>query len=130
MWLILDPTAPVIVASPDRIVSCSCCGISCLEIKYPMSINYTHPDDKNAKLDYLVEIDDKLKLDCKHKYYTQVQMQMSVTGHRNTYFVIWTPHGISIEEIKFDEDFWILLKEQLLLYYDKYYLASVFSSTF
>ena len=51
-------------------------------------------------------------------------MQMGVTGHKKTYFVVWTPHGMIVEEILFDQDFWISLKEKFLFYYDKYYLPS------
>ena len=119
---------PFIAASPDGIVSCECCDISCLEIKCPYSINYTSPTAENVNLPYLTRADDgMLCLKQSHKYYTQCQMQMVATGLQKTYFVIWTPHGISIEVIKFDENFWKSLKEQLHMYYTTSYLDSLFS---
>ena len=119
---------PFIAASPDGIVSCECCDISCLEIKCPYSINYTSPTAENVNLPYLTRADDgMLCLKQSHKYYTQCQIQMVATGLQKTYFVIWTPHGISIEVIKFDENFWKSLKEQLHMYYTTIYLDSLFS---
>ena len=42
--LVLDETMPYIGASPDQLMSCSCCGKACIEIKCPYSINYTEPN--------------------------------------------------------------------------------------
>ena len=54
-------------------------------------------------------------------------MQMGVTGYKKTYFVVWTPHGMIVEEIAFDQDYWSSLKDQFLFYYDKFYLQLLFS---
>ena len=54
-------------------------------------------------------------------------MQMGVTGHKQTYFVIWTPHDMIVEKKESNEEYWCSLKDQFLLYYDKFYLPSVFS---
>ena len=74
--LFLDDVTPFIGASPDGIVSCLCCGYSCLEIKCPFSINFTTPTNPNVKLEYLIKEESGIKLNRRHKYYTQVQMQM------------------------------------------------------
>ena len=60
--LFLDKTLPVIGASPDRIISCSCCHKACLEVKCPYSISYTSPHDPNVDLPYLKRVDGKLSL--------------------------------------------------------------------
>ena len=39
--LFLSENDPYLGASPDGLVSCSCCGDGCIEIKYP----YCHKDD-------------------------------------------------------------------------------------
>ena len=38
--LILNPDFPYLGASPDGIINCSCCGVGCLEIKYPSKYRY------------------------------------------------------------------------------------------
>ena len=42
----------------------------------------------------------------KQKYFTQCMVQMGVTGLCRTCFVVWTPHGHLIDEVKFDESLW------------------------
>ena len=101
--LFLDKTLPVIGASPDRIISCSCCHKACLEVKCPYSISYTSPHDPNVDLPYLKRVDGKLSLHRSHQYFTQCQMQMGVTGLEFCYFFVWTQHGFVMEHIQFDK---------------------------
>ena len=44
---VLDETMPYNGASPDRLMSCSCCDKACIEIKCPYSMMYTKPDERN-----------------------------------------------------------------------------------
>ena len=108
--LFLDKIDPFIGASPDRIVTCDCCFKACLEVKCPYSINYTSPKDPNVSLPYLKNNNGEFTLNKKHKYYTQCQMQMGVTGCQACYFFVWTQHGYVMEKILFDLDFWLNLK--------------------
>ena len=87
---------PHIRARPDRLMSCSCCGKACIEIKYPYSINYTEPIEQN--LDYLHKDGDVVKLKQNHKYFTQCLMQMRVTKTKPAYFVVWNTHGMVIDK--------------------------------
>ena len=113
---------PFIGASPDRMLSCSCCPPSCLEVKCPYSINYTSPDDPSVKLPYLLREGDKLQIIRKHKYFTQCLMQMAVTGCEKTYFVVWTPRGIVIDTVTFDNELWVSMQEKFTQYYMDFYL--------
>ena len=80
-------------ARPDRLMSCSCCGKACIEIKCPYSINYTDPNEQN--LDYLYKDGDTGKLK---------QIKMWVTKTKNAYFVVWTTHGMVIDNVIFDNE--------------------------
>ena len=51
--IFLDKELPFIGGIPDRIISCDCCGNSCLEVKCSISISFTSLMDKNANLPYL-----------------------------------------------------------------------------
>ena len=46
-----------------------------------------------------------LKLKQNHKYFAQVQEQLAVGERKWCDFVIFTNKGISIERIKFDEEY-------------------------
>ena len=125
--LFLHKDFPFIGGSPDRLVSCSCCERSCLEVKCPISINYTTPQDPNIKLPYLVKDDNnKLSLNRRHKYYTQCQVQMGVTGLKKCFFFVWTSHGFFVEEIKFDVQIWEEISQLFSVFYKEHYLKSFF----
>ena len=80
---IVNPNYPFIGASPDAIVECKCCGISCLEIKCP----YSHRGDSIPKMlgkkSYLHKnAEGKVQLMSNHFYHYQVQTQILVTGFK------------------------------------------------
>ena len=58
-------------ASPDGIVTCSCCSKKkwCLEVKCPYSINFTSPLSPDANLTYLTKLDGSLALNKEHQYF-------------------------------------------------------------
>ena len=92
--LFIHSTKPYLGASPDGIVSCSCCKNSrLLEIKCPS------PDTE--VLSYLS--DGKLKQKC--GYFGQVQGQMMVTNVHETYFCVYKNDAILLQTIKLDEEF-------------------------
>ena len=100
--LVLDETMPSIGVSPDRLMSYSWCNKAWIEIKCPYSINYTEPNEQN--LDYLHKDGDTVKLKQNHKYFTQCLMQMGITKTKNTYIVVWTTHGMVIDNITFGKE--------------------------
>ena len=119
--IVLDKSHPYIGASPDQIVKCDCCSKACLEVKCPYSINYTSPNNPDNKLEYLKkDHNGVLKLNKAHKYYTQCQMQMGVTGCSRRYFFVWTQHGFVMDTILFDPEWW-------LFHIFSYYAFTLFS---
>ena len=86
--LFLEKKNPFIGASPDRIVSCKCHAHACLEIKCPYSISHLSPKDPSVKLDYIEHsVNGTITLKRSHKYYTQCQQQMGVTGLKSAIFL-------------------------------------------
>ena len=59
VWFSMKP-CHTLGASPDRFMSCLCCGRACIEIKCPYSVNHTEPNEQN--LDYLYEDEEAVKL--------------------------------------------------------------------
>ena len=43
-------------------------------------------------------------------------MQIDVTGPKETYFVVWTAHGLILKEILFGRGLWISLREQFFFF--------------
>lgn len=124
--LFLAKNAPFLGASPDRIIECSCCGRSCLEVKCPFSIRHTTPTDSSIKISFLTTHTGKLALNKNHKYYTQCQMQMASTQLLSNYFFVWTAHGHFLEKVVFNKENWQILQNNLTNFYINYYIPSLF----
>ena len=54
--------------------------------------------------------------------------QMGVTELSKTFFVIWTPHGILIDQIEYDSELWNGMKDCILEYYHDFYLKSIYNN--
>ncbi len=118
---------PFLGGSPDRIISCDCCGNSCLEVKCPYSILHTTPNDPDGKLPYLnYDTDNELRLNRAHKYYTQCQIQMAATKISKCHFFVWTSHGFHSETINFDESLWEKNKAAFQSFYWHIYVPHLF----
>ena len=105
--VILCDKNPIIAASPDAIVSCSCCGDRPLEVKNP----FTH---RNLSIpDYTKQPDSclyftttgEINLKRNHDYYYQVQTQILAKHSEVGYFCVKTAclhDSLHVEEIPFD----------------------------
>ncbi|XP_077495023.1 uncharacterized protein LOC144106157 isoform X1 [Amblyomma americanum] len=105
--LFIARSMPFIGASPDALVSCSCCPKSVLEVKCPATMKDASLTKGLTKLAYLNE---DLQLKHNHAYYTQIQAQMALTGLCQAYFVVFTGSSLTKEIISFDETFWAATK--------------------
>lgn len=103
--LFVLPNKAYIGATPDALVSCSCCGKGLAELKAPFSIANQSP--KEGKLTYLkMDEHQNLKLVQNDKYFSQVQTQMGVTGRKWDDFFVYTRHGFFLERILFQPNRW------------------------
>lgn len=82
--IVLDSVHTYIAASPDLLVSCSCCGDGCVEIKCPLITKCsTCLSFCSCNIPvYLSNKSGKLSLKINHSYFAQVQGQMFVTGRK------------------------------------------------
>jgi len=109
--LFIDPQWSYVGASPDGIISCTCCGKGVVEFK----CSYSHRDETimNAaikdKTFCLAEHGGGLKLHHDHAYYYQIQTQMYVCDVAHCNFVVCTFSAsidIYIEQVYQDKAFW------------------------
>ena len=119
---VINPAWPYIGATPDGIVSCTCCGRGVLEIKCPYchkgeDIEYAAAQDKKFCL--RPSSDGPLHLHKAHAYFYQVQSQLFVCGVEYCDFCVCTftddvQSTIHIERITGDHVFWddCMLKAQ------------------
>lgn len=101
---------PFLGASPDGVVSCSCCEeIRLLEVKCP-----------TKEIQELIYLDDNKLLKKKTAYYGQVQGQLAITGLVHSYFYVFTQTGTSCDMIKRNDKFCKTLLNNLELFYTQY----------
>ncbi|XP_054452370.1 uncharacterized protein LOC129089055 [Anoplopoma fimbria] len=128
--LFIDPLRPWLAASPDGIVTDSLTGqwLLCLEVKCP----YKHKDRRveDACRDdpaFCLEIQDEdrrepgrspvYRLKTSHSYYTQIQVQLAVTGLQRADLAVFTLKETAIVPVTFDPDLWEETVSKLELFY-------------
>ena len=123
-------------ASPDLIISCSCCGKGVVEIKCPLiaSCHKCNPklcdcDENQSKLNYLVKSNGKFCLKSNHAYYGQIQGQMAVTGHNYCDFFIYSPFAAHQERILFDSKYWEDMLTNLNFFFNKFMVPYLLTNT-
>lgn len=103
---VIDHCHPYIGASPDGIVSCSCCGKGVVEVKCPHSSRDSFPTEDTLSFCLCKQSDGKWTLKQDHAYYYQIQTQMHVCRVDYCDFVVWSEgDGVSIERVPKDEAF-------------------------
>ena len=111
--LVINPLWPFIGASPDGLLSCTCCGGGTLEIKCPFchrGEDVAVAASKDRKFCLQPSSDGSLRLDRSHAYYYQVQTQLFVSDVEYCDFCVCTfsgdETGVHIERISKDIDLW------------------------
>lgn len=115
---VINPDAPFLGSSPDRIVydPNEICPFGVLEVKCPVKESYTEAQ-------FLSEnTDGSYKLKHSHAYYLQVMGQMALTGLTWGDFCVWTQNDMHIERIYFDKDVWFQTYEKLCVYYFDHFM--------
>lgn len=121
--LFLDATYPFLGASPDLLVSCSCCGDGLAEIKCPFTFRNASPMEIPHVLKHFnVSSDGEVRLSETSPWYSQIQMQMAIKACKYCDLVVYTEVApyIYVNRIFYDEIFYDELKQKLLYFYRRY----------
>lgn len=93
--MFIDKSDIFLAATPDLLISCSCCGEGLLEVKCPLV-----PECKLCSKfctcnlpEYIVYLDGEFKLKQNHSYFVQVQGQLAITGRKWCDFYVYTING-------------------------------------
>lgn len=122
--LFIDKEIPYLAASPDGMFK----NKGLVEVKCPSSAQAVSPEEavKRKIIKYCDLVDGDLILKKNHSYHYQIQGQLHITGKEFCIFVVWTPHGMSLERIQKDDEFWYSKMEtQLKNFYLKCILPEI-----
>ena len=104
--IFIDLCHPYTGASPDGIISCSCCGKGVLEVKCPSCVKDSFPEDDSQSFCMSKQSDGNWTIKNDHPYYYQIQTQMHVCRLDYCDFVVWSEgDGILTERVLKDETF-------------------------
>ena len=118
--LFVMPQCMYMAASPDRRVTCDCCGVGFLEVKCPISLAGKKFSDDDIKTNYLIENNGLYVLRKSHQYYTQIQQQMGVTNTRTWCdFMVYTKEDAIIERVHFDLEHWCELYQACKMFFEQ-----------
>ncbi|XP_063548933.1 uncharacterized protein LOC134756064 [Cydia strobilella] len=131
LGVIVSKDQPWLCTSVDGVVVCDECVRMLVEVKCPISCK-NQPivdfDIKKCNVQYLEFVNDEPELKRSKLYYTQIQVQMYVTGMTICDLFIYSPKGSCIVRVDRDEDFIkaaILKSEE---FYFAYYLPLLYST--
>ena len=123
--LFIKPDYPFLAASPDGLFACDCCSSAIIEVKCPFSVKEENINLEGTykRVEFLEGVDGVPRLKRTHKYYTQMQAQMWMTGTTHGYFIVWTKgHMPFYERVEFDKDFFSAVLNNVTLFYKTYAL--------
>lgn len=107
--LIIDPLCNFFAVSPDATCKCDCCGTFLLEIKCPFSMSSPNSTIENLlslKDPYILLESNCYKINQKHSYFYQLQIQMAVCRLDFTYLYVWSPKLQIKVKVLFEPSFW------------------------
>ena len=104
--LFIIPINPILGASPDGLVNCSCHDPGILEIKCPWSArDLSIKEFTETKNSFLLKDGESPMLSRSHGYYHQVQLQMYCTNRSWCDFFVVTSKDQFVERIFYDDNF-------------------------
>ena len=128
--LVVNPKYPFLGASPDGILSCTCCSDTVLvEIKCPYKYRDQLPTSDIPLSDRQFCLKrspaGNVHLSDTHSYFYQVQGQLALCNVTYCDFVCWTNRGIFVERIEKDSAFISKMLSYLQLFFTKYLLPEL-----
>lgn len=125
--IFLDVDHPYLAASPDLLVSCSCCGEGLVEFKCPL-IPKCSTCFSFCKCNLPSCLQNTESLTLKHgAYYGQIQGQIELTKRKWCILYIYTCNGPFYENIVFDQHFYSEMSSNLEFFYHSFVLPEIHS---
>ena len=109
-------------ASVDRMATCDCHDARIVEVKCPSSLE-KQGEGSISKLGYVNASDEpqpSITLKQAHRYYSQVQWYMGLTGKQMCDFVIWSPQEMKVIPLSFDLAHWQVLFNSSISFFKKF----------
>ncbi|XP_070182354.1 uncharacterized protein [Littorina saxatilis] len=116
--LFLSVNHPFLGASPDLLVSCSCCGHFVVEIKCPISVADCVPTADNIPYVHLNQGNMRLKE--RHVYFGQIQGQIALTSAEFAMLFVYSVHGHIFVKVNKDTNFWTDMCEKLTWFWTRF----------
>lgn len=119
--LIINPNLPYFVGSPDGLVSCSCHGEGCVEIKCLTIL------ESGGSFEVLTQKPNNIlnkngNLHCmekSHEFFHQAQLQINLVGSKYCDVVFWSSKEPLVIRVEPDFDFWEIAMNKALTFHEQ-----------
>lgn len=119
--LVINPSLPYFVGSPDGMISCSCHGEGCLQIKCLKIL------ESGGSFDVLTVKPNKILnkhgnifvLETSHELYYQVQLQINLIGSDYCDVAFWSLKNFLVIRVEQDLDFWEIAKNKAITFHEQ-----------
>lgn len=119
--IVINPRIPYFAGSNDGIISCSCHGNGCLEIKCMKSL------ESNPSIEMLTNKPNNILnkqgniyvLEKTHEIYYQVQLQINLINLNYCDVVIWSPEKFLLITVQPDVDFWNIALKKASIFHER-----------
>lgn len=107
--MFIDKENVFLSASPDLLISCSCCGDGLLEVKCPLIPECQLCESFCVcKLpDFIFYVNEELSVKQNHAYYVQIQGQLAITKRSWCDLYVYTVNGPFQQRITLDSEFYL-----------------------
>ncbi|XP_072142295.1 uncharacterized protein [Dermacentor andersoni] len=118
--LVISKENPCIGASPDGLVTCSCCATRVLEVKCPVNL------ERFQAKELTTLSNGKLSLKKTSRYFCQIQVQMGILEvEMADFFVFQDSENVLLLTANFDRDFFSAVVERAVYFFKSYVLPYV-----
>ena len=127
--LILDHVNYIFGATPDGKITdpSEDFPFGILEVKCSEEYKNNDPADivYLSKNPCIVHDDGVFKLSSDHSYFAQIQMQLALSTQSWCDFVLYTNKGLVIDRVRYDPNYWEIIRGKLLEFYFKFLLPEL-----
>lgn len=131
--LVLNPSLPYFIGSPDGIVSCDCHGTGCVVVKCLKTL-----ETGNGLFEILTikpnnilnKTGNVYTLEKSHELFYQVQLQIHLISSTYCDLVLWSPNGTLIIKVESDFDFWEMSMKKAFAFHEQVIMPELLGKFF
>lgn len=119
--LIINPDIPCFVGTLDGLVSCSCHGDGCVEVKCVNIHDSVELDDFLTRKPNNIfnKCGSKYSLEESHEFFYKIQLLINLNNSKYCDCIIWSPNEAFVVRVYADTEFWKVAMEKAIVFHEQ-----------